>query len=89
MKLFIRFAPAKGVVAYGLELLMAFFTIALIDELFVTVLLFIMIMSVYGRFFHSYLYTAIAPIHHSTFAEEASWNVSKSIIKSYATVCLE
>ena len=36
--------------------------VTLIGGLFVTVLSFIMIMSVYGRFFRLYLYTAIAPV---------------------------
>ena len=133
VKLFIRFALAKGVVTYGLELMMALFTIVqglistimnaagfgsasetvlpqeivdaiedcgffesiplwavtLIGGLFVTVLSFIMIMSVYGRFFRLYLYTAIAPVPLSTFAGELSQNVGKSFIKSYAAVCLE
>ena len=48
-----------------------------------------MILSVYGRFFKLYLYTAIAPIPFSTFAGEPSQNVGKSFIKSYCSVCLE
>ena len=133
LKLFVRFAIAKGVISHGLELMMALFNIvqgivstimrtagfgaaqqtvlpneiveavedcgffesiplwavALIGGLFITVLSFIMIMSVYGRFFRLYLYTAIAPIPLSTFAGEPSQNVGKSFIKSYAAVCLE
>ena len=50
---------------------------------------FIMIMSVYGRFFRLYLYSAIAPIPLSAFAGEPSQNVGKSFLKSYAAVCLE
>ena len=101
LKLFIRFAVAKGVVTYGLELMMALFNIAqglvstimnasgfgsaqqtvlpqeiidavencgffesiplwavtLIGGLFITVLSFVMIMTVYGRFFQ------IVPLH--------------------------
>ena len=63
--------------------------VTLIGGLFITVLSFVMIMSVYGRFFRLYLYTAIAPIPLSTFAGEPSQNVGKSFIKSYAAVCLE
>ena len=44
--------------------------VTLIGGLFITVLSFIMIMSVYGRFFKLYLYTAIAPVPLSTFAGE-------------------
>lgn len=133
LKLFVRFALAKGVITYGLELMMALFRIVqgivgtimgaagfgsaeetvlpqeiitavedcgffesiplwavtLIGGLFVTVLSFIMIMSVYGRFFRLYLYTAIAPVPLSSFAGEPSQNVGKSFLKSYAAVCLE
>ena len=133
LKLFIRFAIAKGVVTYGLELMIALFNIVqglvstimnaagfgsaqqtvlpqeivtavedcgffesiplwavtLIGGLIVTVLSFIMIMPVYGRFFKIYLYTAIAPVPLSTFAGEPTQNVGKSFIKSYAAVCLE
>ena len=48
-----------------------------------------MIMSVYGRFFRVYLYTAIAPIPLSSFAGEPSQNIGRSFLKSYAAVCLE
>ena len=48
-----------------------------------------MIMSVYGRFFRLYLYTAIAPIPLSSFAGEPTQNVGKSFLKSYTAVCLE
>ena len=63
--------------------------VTLIGGLLVTVLSFVMILSVYGRFFKLYLYTAIAPIPLSTFAGEPSQNVGKSFIKSYCSVCLE
>ena len=133
LKIFIRFAITKGVVTYGLELMMALFNIiqgvtstimqtagfgstedtvlpdeiieavedcgffesiplwavTLIGGLFITVLSFIMIMSVYGRFFRLYLYTAIAPIPLSSFAGEPSQNIGRSFLKSYAAVCLE
>ena len=133
LKLFIRFVLAKGVVTYGLELMMALFNIVqgiistimsssgfgsisqtvlpdtivqaiedcsfwesiplwavtLIGGLFITVLSFIMIMSVYGRFFKLYLYTAIAPVPLASFAGEPSQSIGKSFLKSYAAVCLE
>lgn len=133
LKLFIRFAIAKGVITYGLELMLALFDIVqgtistimtsagfgtpnqttlpaemvttiescgffesiplwavtLIGGLFITVLSFIMIMTVYGRFFKLYMYTALAPIPLSTFAGEPSQNVGKSFIKSYCAVLLE
>ena len=133
LKLFVRFAIAKGVITYGLDLMIAIFKIvqgvistsmhtaglgsitavtlptqitnavngltffqsipvwavSLIGCLVVIVLAFIMIMSVYGRFFKIYLYTAIAPIPLSTFAGEPTSHIGKSFLKSYAAVCLE
>ena len=133
LKIFIRFAIAKIVVTYGMDLMLAIFKISqgmvskiislanisgstksvlpsamitaiedcgffesiplwavtLIGGLVVTVLSFIMIMTVYGRFFKLYLYTAIAPVPLSTFAGEPTQSVGKSFLKSYAAVCLE
>lgn len=133
LKLFIRFALAKGAITYGMELMLALFNIVqgvissimtaagftssaqatlpeemvttiescgfwesiplwavtLIGSLFITVLSFILIMTVYGRFFKMYMYTALAPIPLSTFAGEPSQNVGKSFIKSYCAVLLE
>lgn len=133
LKLFIRFAIAKGVVTYGMELMLTFLSIiqgiistimnsagfgntattvlpteivtaieecgffesiplwaiTLIGGLFIWVLSFVMILSVYGRFFKIYMYTAIAPIPLSTFAGEPTQSVGKSFLKSYASVCLE
>lgn len=133
LKLFIRFAIAKILVTYGMDLLLSVFKISqgiiakiisiasisnsstsilpesvieaiescgffesiplwavtLIGSLVITVLAFIMIMTVYGRFFKLYLYTAIAPIPLSTFAGEPTSHVGKSFLKSYTAVCLE
>ena len=63
--------------------------VSLLGSLFIIVLSFIMIMSVYGRFFKLYLYTAIAPVPLSSFAGEPSSSIGKSFLKSYAAVCLE
>ena len=63
--------------------------VTLIGSLFITVLSFIMIMSVYGRFFKLYLYTAIAPVPLASFAGEPSQSIGKSFLKGYAAVCLE
>lgn len=64
-------------------------SVTLIGSLFITVLSFVMIMTVYGRFFKIYLYTAIAPVPLSSFAGEPTSQIGKSFIKSYAGVCLE
>jgi hypothetical protein len=63
--------------------------VTLIGSLFITVLSFIMIMTVYGRFFKLYLYTAIAPVPLAAFAGEPSQSVGRSFIKLYCAVCLE
>ena len=133
VKLFIRFAIAKGIVTYGLELMLAIFDIVqgviatimkssgvfannkaalpdemvkaiedcgffesiplwavtLIGSLVITVLAFIMILTVYGRFFKLYIYTAIAPIPLAAFAGQPTEQIGKSFLKSYAAVCLE
>lgn len=133
IKLFLRFAIAKGIVTYGLNLMLSIFQIVqgiissimttaglstatktvlpqtiitaiekcgffesiplwavtLIGGLFVTVLSFIMILTVYGRFFKLYLYVAIAPIPLSSFAGETTQNVGKSFLKSFCGVCME
>ena len=63
--------------------------VTLIGSLIVTILSFIMIMTVYGRFFKIYIYAAIAPIPLSSFAGEETSHVGKSFMKSYAAVCME
>lgn len=63
--------------------------VTLIGGLFVTVLSFIMILTVYGRFFKLYLYTAIAPIPLSTIAGEPTQRICASFLKSFTAVCLE
>lgn len=63
--------------------------VTLLGSLLITVLSFIMIMSVYGRMFKLYMYTALAPIPVATFAGEPSQSVGKNFIRSYAGVCLE
>ena len=49
----------------------------------------VMILTVYGRMFKLYMYTAIAPIPLATFAGEPTQSVGKNFIRSYAGVCLE
>ena len=63
--------------------------VTLLGGLFITVLSFIMILTVYSRLFKLYMYTAIAPIPMSTFAGETTSNVGKNFLRSYAGVCLE
>jgi hypothetical protein len=63
--------------------------VTLIGGLFITILAFIMILSVYGRFFKIYMYAAIAPVPLSTFAGEPTQNVGKTFLKSFCAVLLE
>ena len=63
--------------------------VTIIGGLFITVLSFIMILTVYGRFFKLYLYTVIAPIPLSSFAGQPTEQIGRSFLKSYMGVCLE
>jgi len=63
--------------------------VTILGSVFITVLSFIMILTVYSRFFKLYMYTALAPIPLSTFAGETTSNTGKAFIKSYLGVCLE
>lgn len=132
VKLFIRFAVAKAIVTYAMDILLAMlaigqhiisesggrvlgvgtlslpseivtaiqnlefikgivpWVISLIGSLAVTVISFMIILTVYGRVFKIYMYVAIAPIPLSTFAGGESVNqIGKAFLKSFAGVCLE
>ena len=133
LKLFIRFAVAKAVVTYSMDLLTGIYQIvqgiltrisghtgsfltegitlpdairqkiqecsfldsiplwivSLIGALLITVLSFVMILTVYSRFFKLYMYTAVAPVPLSSFAGEGTSQVGRQFLKSYAGVCLQ
>ena len=133
IKYFIRFAIARGLVVYGMDLMLSVFKIiqgitetimttigigsisqtvlpqeiidavndcsflesiplwavTLLGGIFITILSFVMILTVYGRFFRLYMYTAISPIPLSCSAGESTQNISITFMKSYAGVCLE
>lgn len=133
LKLFIRFAIARGLVVYGMELMCAVFEIiqgitssimttvgigtasnatlpqeiidavndcgflesiplwavTLLGGIFITILSFVMILTVYGRFFKLYMYTALSPVPFSTAAGETTQNIAMTFVRSYAGVCLE
>lgn len=63
--------------------------VTILGSLFITIMSFIMIMSVYGRFFRLYMYTALAPVPLSSFAGEGTSEMGKHFVKSYVGVCLE
>ena len=63
--------------------------VALLGSLIVTVLSFVLILTVYGRFFRLYMYTALAPIPLATFAGEGTSQNGKFFLKTYIGVCME
>ena len=63
--------------------------VTLLGSIFITILSFVMILTVYGRFFKIYMYTAISPIPLAAAAGESTQNTAFTFIKSYAGVCLE
>lgn len=133
IKLFIRFALAKGAVTYGTELMLAvmqigqgmvgkvldasgiskasgmvlpesivtaiescgflesipLWAVTLICSLAITVLSFLLLLTVYGRFFKIYLYMGLSPVALASFAGQPTQSVGISFLKSYAGVCLE
>ena len=56
--------------------------VTLLGSLLITVLSFVMILTVYGRMFKIYMYTAIAPIPISSFAGEPTQSIGKNFIRS-------
>jgi len=133
LKLFIRFAVAKAVVTYSMDLMTGIYRIvqgilsnigshagsfitegarvpdaiqqkimqasfldsiplwivSVIGALLICVLSFVMILTVYSRFFKLFMYTAVAPIPLSSFAGEGTSQVGRQFLKSYAGVCLQ
>ena len=63
--------------------------VSFLGSLFITVMSFILILTVYGRFFKLYLYSALSPLPLSSFAGEGTSSIGKSFIKSYVGVCME
>ena len=63
--------------------------VTILGCLVIIVLSFVMILTVYSRFFKLYMYTALAPIPLSSFAGEATSFMGKAFIKSYMGVCME
>ena len=63
--------------------------VTLLESIFITILSFVMILTVYGRFFKLYMYTAISPIPLAAAAGESTQSTAFTFIKSYAGICLE
>lgn len=63
--------------------------VSLLASLLVTVLSFVVVLTVYSRFFKLYFHAAIAPVALASFAGQPSQSIGVSFLKSYAGVCLE
>ena len=63
--------------------------VSLLGSLFITVMSFVLILTVYSRFFKIYMYTALAPLPLANFAGEGQSFIGKSFVKSYVGVCME
>ena len=63
--------------------------VSLLGTLFITVMSFILLLTVYGRFFRLYMYTALAPLPLASFAGHGTASTGRAFIKSYTGVCME
>ena len=133
LRLFVRFAAAKGMVTWGMDLLLRGFEIgqgivgrilaasgmgaagqirlpdelvaaveqtgflesiplwavSLLGSLFMTAASFLLILTVYGRFFRMYLYAAVAPVPLAGLAGEPTQRMGISFLRSFCGVLLE
>ena len=64
-------------------------SVSLLASLLITVLSFVVVLTVYSRFFKLYFHAAIAPVALASFAGQPSQSIGVSFLKSYAGVCLE
>ena len=63
--------------------------VSFLGSILVTILSFVLILTVYGRFFRLYIYTALSPLTMASFAGEGTSSMGKAFIKSYVGVCME
>ena len=63
--------------------------VSFLGSILVTILSFVLILTVYGRFFRLYIYTALSPLPMASFAGEGTSSMGKAFIKSYVGVCME
>lgn len=63
--------------------------VGLISWLVIVVVSIVILISVYGRFFRLYMYTAISPLMLSTLGGEPTQSVGIGFLKNYIAVCLE
>ena len=84
--------PSEVVTAIeGLGLLesIPLWLVSLLGSLFITVMSFILLLTVYGRFFRLYMFTALAPLPLASFAGETTAASGKAFLKNYIGVCME
>lgn len=80
---------AEAVADVGFWASIPLWLVTLLGSLFITVLAFIMILTVYGRFFKIYMYAALSPVAMASFAGESTSSFGKAFLKSYIAVCME
>lgn len=84
--------PAEIVTAVeslGLIASIPLWLVSFLGSLVITVLSFILLLTIYGRFFRLYLFTALAPLPLASFAGEGTSFAGKAFLKSYTGVCME
>ena len=72
-------AIKQKIIAVGFWESIPLWAVTILGSLFITVLSFVMIMSVYGRFFRLYTYTALAPIPLATFGGESTSGLRRRV----------
>ena len=80
---------ASAVENVGFWVSIPLWLVTLLGSLFITVLAFIMVLTVYGRFFKIYMYAALSPLALASFAGESTSSFGKAFLKSYIGVCME
>lgn len=132
LKYFIKFALTKGLVTYGISIIISIIDIvqsiifkvsaqgsllidkitlptdiinainsasfwdkiplsavAILCNLFITIISFVILLTIMGRFFKLYLYVAVSPIPLSTYAGEPTQEIARHFLKSFVGVCME
>lgn len=79
----------EAIESLGLLASIPLWLVSLLSSLFITIMSFILLLTVYGRFFRLYLYTALAPLPLASFVGEGTSTSGKAFLKSYIGVCME
>lgn len=79
----------RAIEGVGLLQSIPLWLVSLLGSLFITVMSFVLLLTVYGRFFRLYMFTALAPLPLATFAGEGTSTSGRAFLKSYIGVCME